>query len=212
MDHRVNVISSGSVQHEGRLELKTWQGAVFVLLLVMALPASACSLWPPGREAVTPTPSANNGTLKYEIVTIAQTGLSFYVPGGWQRLQPAWAWSPDSTGQPRVAVQWKDVQPPMEMEAAMLPQSAVTLDAEPVELSWGQGRRYTVEVYAPAAPSSGKETTPQVEAVEIHVLIAVETDGGTRVFDFYASARDAGELATVQPALEQMWTLAELAS
>lgn len=190
--------------------MRTWWGAIVGLGLAV-LSVSACSLWPTDGETATPTPSANDGTLKYLTVTIAEIGLSFDMRGDWQRLEPAWAWSPDVAGQSRVGVQWKDIQPPVEMEAAMLPQNAVTLDAEPVALSWGQGKRYTVEVYAPATPSSGKETAPQIVAVESHVLIAVVTDGSRRVYDFYASAHDAEELSKLQPVLQHMWTSAQLA-
>jgi hypothetical protein len=190
--------------------LRTWWRAVISLGLVVSS-VSACGLWPADREASTPTPTANDGTLKYMTVTIAEIGLSFDVRIDWQRLEPASAWSPDVAGQSRVEVQWKDIQPPVEMEVAMLPQNAVILEAEPVELSWGQGKRYTVEVYARAAPSSGKETAPQVVAVESHVLIAVASDGSKRVYDFYASARDAEALSALQPELEHMWRSARLA-
>jgi len=171
--------------------------------------SSGCSSWTTAPESVSATPMPDSDAPNYEIVAIAETGLSFDVPANWQRLEPIWAWSPEIAGQARVAVQWEDIQRPVEMEAAMLPQNAVTLEAESIELSWGQGRRYTVEVYARAVPSRGKESAPQVVAVESQVLIAVVTDSSRRVFDLYASARDAEERSTLQPVLQRMWTSAQ---
>jgi hypothetical protein len=171
---------------------------------------NGCSAGTIGQQAATPTPFEQ--AHDYETVTVAEIGLSFETPSSWQRIESTWAWSPDSAGQPHVAVQWKDIQPPVEIEAAMLPQNAATLDAEAIELSWGNGRRYTVEVYAAATPSSGKETAARVLAVESHVLIAVAMNGSRRVVDLYASARDAEELLTLQPVLQQMCSSSRLAS
>jgi len=189
--------------------LRSWWRGISVLSVAVAVSASACTLWPTSREISTPTPTANDSTLKYTTVTISEIGLSFDVRIDWQRLEPAWAWSPVA-GQSLVGVQWKDIQPPVEMEAAMLPEHAVVLEAEPVELNWGQGMRYTVEVYATVARSSGKEAAPQVVAVQSHVLSAVVMDGSKRVYDFYASAGDAEQLSALQPVLQHMWTSARL--
>jgi len=186
------------------------RGLVMAISLAVVMAVSSCAAWTGEQGSPTPASTQPGATLNYETITIAEVGLSFDAPANWERLDGMLAWSPSDVGQPRVGMQWKDIQPPMEMEAAMLPQNSVTLEAEPVELSWGQGRCYTIEVYAAAAQSGGKETTPQILAVESHVLIAVTTNGGRRVFDLYASARNAEELLSLQPVLERMWTSASL--
>ncbi len=51
--------------------MRSWWGAIIGLGPVV-LSTSACGLWPKAREAVTPTPSANDGTLKYTTVANAE--------------------------------------------------------------------------------------------------------------------------------------------
>jgi hypothetical protein len=147
---------------------------------------------------------------QYTSVDIPEAGLAVEVPVAWYRFEPAWAWSPYESAVPRVGVWWEDVQPPMEIEAAMLPQNSVVLESEPMELGWASARWYTVEVYASADPSTGSEATPTVGAVEMHVLIVLPHKSGRRVLDLYASARNAEELLTLRPVLEKMVTSATL--
>jgi hypothetical protein len=135
--------------------------------------------------------------------------LALDVPVGWEQVEADWVWLPDPEGLRHVGLKWSDIEPPLLPEAAMLPRNAVTLIAEPIAMSWGTGQRYTVEVYAPAQPSQGAEATPTVLSVETHILIVVQREQGRRVYDLYASASTAGELATLEPVLWRMLSSAQ---
>lgn len=129
-------------------------------------------------------------------VEIPEAGMSFAVPRAWLRLPPDWAWLPNLDGTAKVGFAWKDIQPPQEATAAFIPTNAVSLGAEEIELSWGTGSHHTIEVRA---------TGEQVESVQVHYLIR---GSDNRVYDFYASAATAGELAALQPILEEILTAA----
>lgn len=135
----------------------------------------------------------------YERVQVAGAGLSLEVPCGWTQVE-AGTWAASEDEALRLGVRWADLEPPQEAEAALLPQPAQVLDAEPVELTWGSGRRFTVEVYGQAVEGAGQAP---VEAVETHVLVVVERDGARRAIDVYAGAPSAGELAGLESVLER---------
>lgn len=144
-----------------------------------------------------PTP-----VLAYQKVDIPEAGLVFEVPVGWQRLETEWAWSPDDANGLRIGVNWMDIQPPQEVEAAMLPAPSQVIHSEPVELGWGSGRRFTLEVYAPAA--QGSDTQAPVQSVETHVLVVVSLRDTRRAFDFYAIGQTAEQLAILEPSLQHV--------
>jgi hypothetical protein len=148
-----------------------------------------------GEPRMPPLP----GQETYQRVEIADTGLSLELPAGWLRLDPEWAWMPAEGSDLRLGVNWIDLQPPMEPEAALLPNHAQVLSSEQVTLSWGQGRRVVLEVYAPAA--QGADVKAPVESVQIHVLVVVDQDGARRGYDFYAIGGTAEELAGLEPLL-----------
>lgn len=135
-------------------------------------------------------------------VTVAEAEITFEVPASFERQDGAWRWAKASAETAFLGFDWAELEPPMEVEAVLLPGNAVVLDAETVELDWGAARQFTVEVYAPAVEDA--EAQAPVEAVETHVLVVVTEDGSRRGYDFYASAADAAELAALQPALEAM--------
>jgi hypothetical protein len=70
----------------------------------------------------------------YQEVNIPEAGLVFGVPAGWLRLEPEWAWAPDGADSLRIGVNWMDIQPPQEVEAAMLPTPSQVIHSEPIEL------------------------------------------------------------------------------
>jgi len=140
--------------------------------------------------------------LTYQKVDIPEAGLVFEVPAGWQRLELEYAWAPNGANSLRLGVNWMDIQPPQEVEAAMLPTPSQIIHSEPVELGWGSGRRFTVEVYAPAA--QGGDTQALVQSVETHVLIVVSLGDTRRAFDFYAGGQTAEQLAILEPSLQHM--------
>ncbi len=153
-------------------------------------------------EAYTYLETLSESDLTYQKVNIPEAGLVFEVPVGWQRLETEWAWSPVGDDGLRLGVNWMDIQPPQEVEAAMLPTPSQVIHSEPVELGWGSGRRFTLEVYAPAAQDD--DTQAPVQLVETHVLIVVGLGDTRRAFDFYASGQTAEQLAMLEPSLQHM--------
>jgi hypothetical protein len=87
-----------------------------------------------------------------------------------------------------------------ELEAALLPQPAQVLETEAVELPWGSGRRFTVEVYGEAVEGAGQAP---VQTVETHVLVVIEQNGVRRAIDVYAAAPSAGQLAEIEDVLQR---------
>jgi hypothetical protein len=104
---------------------------------------------------------------------------------------------------------WTDLQLPMEPEAAMLPNHSQTLYSEEVMLSWGQGRRFLLEVYAPAA--QGDDGKAAVESVEIHVLAVVSRDGTRRAFDVYVRSARMEDMGVLDPLLQRVLDTSTLA-
>jgi len=141
-------------------------------------------------------------------VYIPEAGLVFEVPACWQQLEPEWVWAPDSDNRLRLGVNWMDIQPPQEVEAALLPTPSQVIHSEPVELGWASGRRFTVEVYAPA--TQGGDTRAPVQSVETHVIVVVSLEGTRRAFDFYAIGQTVEQLATLEPTLQHMLDTATL--
>jgi hypothetical protein len=138
----------------------------------------------------------------YQEVNIPEAGLVFEAPAGWLRLEPEWAWAPDGANSLRIGVNWMDVQPPQEVEAAMLPTPSQVIHSEPIELGWASGRSFTVEVYAPAA--QGDDTRAPVQSVETHVIVVISLKDTRRAFDFYASGQTTEQLAILEPSLQHM--------
>ena len=150
----------------------------------------------PRNTPVLPTPDPG----EYSRVEIAGVGLSFEGPTGWMRLEPGWLWTPDADSALYLGVQWVDLQPPQEAEPALLPQPSQVLESDEVTLSWGSGRRYRLEVYAPAAP--GQDEQAPVASVETHVLFVVNQEGQRRALDLYIKGDNSGNLSALEPVLE----------
>jgi hypothetical protein len=146
-------------------------------------------------------PPAPGNVDTFHPVEIADAGLTVEAPSGWLRIEPEWVWKPAAESRSLLGVKWVDLQPPMEAEAALLPTPSQTVQSEAVDLSWGQARSCTLEVYGEATPGGGKAP---VTAVETHILIVVDRDGARRAYDLYASGGTADELAALQPALKHM--------
>jgi hypothetical protein len=153
-------------------------------------------------KAISPIDAPSVPSAEYQPVEIPEVGLTFEVPVGWQRLGSEWTWGPETLSDPHVGVNWVALEPPLEPEAALLPQPAQILESEPVELAWSNGRRFTLEVYAQAPQES--ETKAPVLAVETHVLLTVGEGDARRAVDFYASAPTETQLATLEPTLQHM--------
>jgi hypothetical protein len=150
----------------------------------------------------------------YQRVAISEVGLSFQVPSGWDRLGSEWAWAPPGTGGqvgrgPAIGVNWDHLDPSEEAEAILLPWPSEVVESESVQLSWGDGRRFTLEVFAPTA--GGDATRAPVISVQTHVLVVVAEGGGRLGFDIYATGETLDQLTQLDPFLEHMLDSSELA-
>jgi hypothetical protein len=139
--------------------------------------------------------------LSYQRIDAPELGLTFEVPATWERLEPELAWAPEARSDLRLAVNGMTLNPPMEQEAALLPNHAQIVDSQPVDLGWAEGRRFTLEVYGPAA--EGGEQAP-VASVQTHVLVTLEQGDARLAFDFYAVAPTAEALETLASPLQRM--------
>jgi hypothetical protein len=135
----------------------------------------------------------------YQRAQIAEAGLSLDVPTTWIQIDVA-TWAALEDDAMRLGVRWADLEPPQEPEAALLPQPAQILESQPMELPWGSGRQFTVEVYGEAEEGAGQAP---VESVETHVLVVVERDGARRAIDVYTQASSAGQLAEIEDVLQR---------
>jgi len=143
----------------------------------------------------------------YENVNVPEIGLTFEVPSAWTQVEGVLAWKPEIGGGSRLAFEWVRLEPPMEMEAALLPKPAQILESTPIDLGWAEGRHFTLEVYG---TGTGEGDKAPVESVETHVLFAVDQDGARLGLDFYASAPDGKALENLEPALQHMLSTAVL--
>jgi len=135
----------------------------------------------------------------YEREMVAGAGVSLEVPSNWSRIDGA-TWATPQNDALRLGVRWAEIEPPQEPEAAVLPQPAQILESVPVELPIGSARRFVMEVYGEAEEGGGQAP---VEAVEAHVLLVIESGGGRRAIDVYASAPTAEELTTLDGTLQR---------
>jgi hypothetical protein len=138
--------------------------------------------------------------LAYETVELPEAGLSVEIPEGWQRVDSEPVWTADG-GTIELGVNWVDLEPPTEMEAALLPSPSQVLESSAVDVVWGSGRSFTIEVYGPAAEDEGQAP---VEAYETHVLVSLEQSDGRRAFDFYASAPTWEEMTPLVSILDHL--------
>jgi hypothetical protein len=123
---------------------------------------------------------------EWQRVEIAEAGLSFYIPAGWEQQSPDWLWAPAGADMPQIGAAWNDVAPGVEIEALFLPNHSQMVNAAPLELSAGQAMSYTLQVFAPAAANG------ELESVQTHVIVR---GAGGRAFDVYFVARTAEELS-----------------
>jgi hypothetical protein len=158
----------------------------------------------------TAVPPVASPTPAYQVVDIPAMGLRFEVPGDWQRTAPELAWSPAGSEDLILGVNWIELPPPVEAEAALLPHHAQIIDAQALALSCGEGRRFTVEVYAPAAQADDEQAP--VASVQAHVIVTVQQGEVRRAFDLYAVAPAAEGLASLEPALAHLLTSFQLSN
>jgi hypothetical protein len=155
-----------------------------------------------GERVVLVPADASGGQAAKQVVGIPEIGLSFAVPGDWERLASGLVWAPDGVEGVRLGVNWVVLEPPAEPEAALLPSPAQVLDSEPVDLGWSQGRRATLEVFAPEGIQDQGQAA--VVAVETHVLVTVVEGTRRLAIDLYLSAPTAEILDAYLGALEEL--------
>lgn len=142
----------------------------------------------------------------YVRAQVTAAGLSLDVPAAWTEIAPG-IWAASEEAELRLGVRATDLEPPQEPEAALLPQPAQVLEAVPVELNWGSGRRFTVEVYEEAEEGTGQAP---VQAVEIHVLVVLEREGTRRAYDVFVAAPDAQRLRNLETTLQHVLASVDL--
>lgn len=131
----------------------------------------------------------------YEQVFIPATGAAITVPAAWTRTD--FQWSPGSEGTPLIGVVWTELDLDW-TPTSMLPVGAALISREPVELDWGEGIRFQLEV---------KDADGQLVAIEEHLIAPLNR---TVVYDFYASGATYQDLETVKDAYEMMIASVEL--
>ncbi|MCB0167043.1 MAG: hypothetical protein KDI79_22640 [Anaerolineae bacterium] len=131
----------------------------------------------------------------FEQIFIPATGAAVTVPTDWTRTD--FQWSPTSEGTPFIGVVWTE----LDLEwtpTSMLPDGAELISREPVELDWGEGIRFQLEI---------KDADGQPVTIEEHLIAPLNR---TMVYDFYASGSTYQELETVKDAYETMIASVEL--
>ncbi len=152
-----------------------------------------------------------SGDPSYQPVFVPELGLTFDAPADWPQLEGEMAWMPEvgeAGDELRLAFNWMELEPPVELEAAMLPQRAQIIDSSPVDLGWTGGRRFTLEAYAPEG-GNGDAQSP-VESFQTHTLVTLEQGEKRLGLDFYAVAPSAEALQEVEPLLQRMLDTARL--
>ena len=135
---------------------------------------------------------------------ILALGLRFDLPESFQGLpsdldgQMAYR-SPDLPDV-QVGVMWRDLEPPMEPEAALLPTPSRVLASDPIDTAWGSGRVITLELLGMA--DEGHEAP--VVGVARHVLLVRTDVPGRRAVDFYLRAPGEKQLEAYAGLLDGM--------
>ncbi len=133
-------------------------------------------------------------------VFVPELGLTLDVPGRAARLEPDWEWVVPEVPEGRLGFHFVSFEPPMEPES-LLPTPGLVLESEAVDLGWGQGRSYRLEVYASPA-EEGQE--PVVVSVQSHIVVRAEMEGDLYLVAGYASAPTFAELNRLEPLLPGM--------
>jgi hypothetical protein len=165
-------------------------------------PPTAESLPEEPNESAEQPPSADADINR--VVMLAQYGPTVEIPASWQQYGNEPVWRPKADELACVGVNWVDLQPPQEAEPALLPQGAQILKSEAVELTWVQGRSFTLEVYADDA--SDGDGRAKVATVEQHLIVVVERESGRRAYDVYAVAESPEQLADIMPVYHHLIT------
>jgi hypothetical protein len=167
--------------------------------IVMLLVACADSPVPSPQPNVAPTETTSQATATPEQasgrISIAEPGISFDMPDGWQRPGDDWTWIPASssnTDGPHIGVKWAEVTPGQEVEAALLPGDSLMLDRTPgPELTWGSAATYRLQVMLPGGEG-------RIQAVQRHVIVRVPG----YYCDFSASAATEEALVGLESTLD----------
>ncbi len=138
----------------------------------------------------------------YSSVEVPEAGLSFELPEGWVRQEPEWVWSPEAGSDLLVGLKWLVLEPPQEVEAALLPSPSEIVSVDDVDLSLGSGRQFLVNVFGEATEGSGEQAP--IESVQSHILVVVEQGESRLAYDFYAAGADADRLAQAEAALKHL--------
>lgn len=125
----------------------------------------------------------------WQEVHLPETGISFEVPADWVKIGQKWSQS----GQPQlfVGVNWATTGGAWS-PASMLPNNGKVVSRESVELGWGAGVRYRIEVRGP---------TGEVNAVEEHLIAPLDQN---IAYDFFAGGPTAQDLDRLQDVYQHL--------
>ena len=155
-----------------------------------------------------PSPTSEEASLPdedsptYSSVEVPEAGLSFELLDGWVRQEPEWVWAPEAGSDLLVGLKWLVLEPPQEVEAALLPGPSEIVSVDDVDLSLGSGRQFLVNVFDEA--TEGSEAQALIQSVQSHILVVVQQGESRLAYDFFAAGADADRLAQAEAALEHL--------
>jgi hypothetical protein len=156
--------------------------------------------WRIARIASTPIAGAEHPPVRqWALVHILDAGVSMEVPHAWQRQPQRWAWSPSGRSVPVVEVRWDEGVPEAGPDA-----HARVVRTLPVELAWGRGTEYSVEV--PAATGGA----PAEPLHRIHFVVRHGEAG--RTISLLGEAHRREDLRTLRLVLRRMLTSMQFAA
>lgn len=125
----------------------------------------------------------------YEQIFVPATGAAVTVPADWNQTE--FRWSPTAEGEPYIGLDWVKVDLDWS-PTTMLPAEANLISREAVELDWGEGLRFQLEI---------KDAEDGSTLVEEHLIGPLNR---TTVYDLYAGGAGYQSLAEVNAAYETM--------
>ncbi len=131
--------------------------------------------------------------MAYDPMMLGEASLTLDVPRPWLRFGIEKAWGPDREGAVKVGITWKDLQAGQEIEAAMIPEGAEVLGAEPVTFALGDGNKMRINVKGANGVTS-----------EVHVLVVAQEGSTRRAYDIFGTASSEAELAAIEPVVNHM--------
>jgi hypothetical protein len=158
--------------------------------------------WRIGEIAAEPLAASWSPVRVWTPIHVLEAEISVEVPHGWHQRGGEWAWSPSPAGWPHVGLSRREFRE-TEAQQLPLPPAATVLRSTVVELEWGAGTLYTVEI-------PGSSTDCGATACFEHTLTV--PDGFGRTYTFFARTARSDELRPLLAVLGRMYRSAELST